>query len=364
MRLGIRNLAFAAALAVPCATAPAAAQSFDTTPTPAATSRDASLDDYRAHLQQLQTLTAACARARNPETCDPASVGPDDRVPWGANNERRLIRFGWLRVLFVRAQKPDEAPKPPPPPDTILGQEEPLPSDVRTTTQLLKDAQARLADDLDEVNGTPENLSAHAAERAVLSKVLDGREFRRLKQADQGPSPLERFGNWINKLFDWLGSKNVHAKWVGQLLLWGFLGAVFVGLVWALLQMERRWRIRLTPENDGPTPTAASARDWQLWLKDAREAAANGAWREAIHFLYWAAISRLESKKLWPADRARTPREYLALVAADDARKPGLGALTREFEWTWYGGRPAEEAHYLHAEELATALFESGGQAR
>jgi hypothetical protein len=76
--------------------------------------------------------------------------------------------------------------------------------------------------------------------------------------------------------------------------------------------------------------------------------------------MYWAAISRLESKKLWPADRARTPREYLALVAPDDPRKSGLGALTREFEWTWYGGRYAGEEEYLHAEELASGLFETG----
>ncbi len=101
-----------------------------------------------------------------------------------------------------------------------------------------------------------------------------------------------------------------------------------MGLAWGLMQNERRWRIRLLPENNGPAPDAASARDWQLWMADAREAAAHGLWREAIHFLYWAVISRLESKRLWPADRARTPREYLALVAPDDPRKPGLASLT------------------------------------
>ena len=92
-------------------------------------------------------------------------------------------------------------------------------------------------------------------------------------------------------------------------------------------------------------------------------AAARGDWREAIHFLYWAAISRLEARRMWPTDRARTPREYLALVAADDARKPGLGALTREFELTWYGGRPAGESEYRGAEALAVALIDGGAPA-
>ena len=119
--------------------------------------------------------------------------------------------------------------------------------------------------------------------------------------------------------------------------------AVCVALVWGLLQLERRWRIRLTPETDRPAHGAASARDWQLWLEDARKAADAGQWREAIHFVYWASISRLESGRLWPADRARTPREYLALVAAEDPRKTGLAQLTGSFERTWYGGRPAQK---------------------
>jgi hypothetical protein len=107
----------------------------------------------------------------------------------------------------------------------------------------------------------------------------------------------------------------------------------------------------------GWPPGAASAIHWQLWLEDARRAAAAGQWREAIHFLYWAAISRLESKRLWPADRARTPREYLALVAPEDPRQPGLASLTGSFERVWYGGRDAAESDYQRAEQIATALI-------
>jgi hypothetical protein len=119
----------------------------------------------------------------------------------------------------------------------------------------------------------------------------------------------------------------------------------------------------MVPDIDAPAPGAASARDWQLWLKDARNCASGGQWREAVHFVYWAAISRLESKRLWPADRARTPREYLALVAAEDPRRAGLATLTGSFERTWYGGRAAAESDYLKAEELASGLISGGGAA-
>jgi hypothetical protein len=127
------------------------------------------------------------------------------------------------------------------------------------------------------------------------------------------------------------------------------------------MQLERHWRIRLIPESTEPAAGAASARDWQLWLADARRADDDGLWREAIHFVYWATISRLESKRLWPADRARTPREYLALVASSNPRKPQLATLTRSFERVWYGGHAAAESDYREAEALADALI-SGTQ--
>ena len=59
----------------------------------------------------------------------------------------------------------------------------------------------------------------------------------------------------------------------------------------------------------------------------------------------------------YAADRARTPREYLALVAPDDPRKAGLTQLTGRFELTWYGGRAAGERDYRQAEELAKGLI-------
>ena len=199
-----------------------------------------------------------------------------------------------------------------------------------TTTELLGNAQQRLKEDLDQAGGTPEPPPDHSRERVVLNQVLAGSEFARLKKPDQAESLFEKLGNWIDKLFEGLGKLQFHAAWIGRALIWGFILLVGVALAWSLLQWERRWRVRLTPDLDVPAPGAASARDWQLWLEDAHQAAARRQFREAIHFLYWAAISRLESKKLWPADRARTPREYLALLAEEDPRRASLGDLTAE----------------------------------
>jgi hypothetical protein len=325
--------------------------------------RDASIDDYRKHLTELATLTRTCAQNRDLKNCDPLLVGPDDRIPIGnaTNAEHRLVRYGWLRVLFSKAEEPDDAgapadakkkspegstPQPPPP----------------STSKLLVEAGLRLASDLAQAGTASTAAADHAAERSTLALVLAGRDFRDLEQPTVRDTVLEKVSNWLNHLIANVTRWRTHSAWVGRLLVWGFILAVCIALVWALLQLERRWRVRLVPERHAPASSAPSARNWQLWLEDARRAAAAGNWREAIHFVYWASIARLEARRLWPADRARTPREYLALLTSDDPRRARLATLTGSFERVWYGGRAAAENDYRQAEEIATALIE-GGQA-
>ncbi len=303
----------------------------------------------------------------------------------GGDSQRRLVSFEWLRALLERVRTTDkaaadraakQAAKPAVKPAVKVetkpasGAKE-APAKVlsatpeRTTAELLQDAGKRLARDLAQADAGSAAPAAHAQERATMTQVLADPSFRNMVEPAAQESYLDKIGKWLRH---WLGrlidrivesiSKVVsRSTWIGRLILWGFILAVCVGLVLGLMQLERRWRVRLTPEEMGPAAGAASARDWQLWLEDARKAAAAGQWREAIHFVYWASISRLESRRLWPADRARTPREYLALVAPEDPRQAGLATLTGRFERTWYGGRAAAESDYRSAEQLAAALI-------
>jgi hypothetical protein len=333
------------------------------TPRPAGRWQDASLDDYRKHLLSLQSLTQSCANARDLKSCDPILVGPDDRVPLDAtpNAERRIVRYGWLRILFSDAEEPDKAQQAPDSRAPAIPTKETVRPAPPTTSQLLVEAQARLARDLAQANGTSAAPPSHAQQRETMKQVLAGREFRNLHQASESDAILEKLGNWLNRFFANVDKLRTRSAWVGRALVWGFFLVIAIGLAWGLMQMERRWRVRLIPLDGAPAPEAASARDWQLWLADARKAAAEGQWRVAIHFVYWASISRLESRRLWPADRARTPREYLALVAPEDPRQPGLASLTRSFERTWYGGREAGETDYRTAEALAAGLISGSG---
>src|SRR6185437_14663459 len=228
-----------------------------------------------------------------------------------------------------------------------------------TTTQLLQSAEKRLAADDRQANDKARPEPENAVQRKVMEQVLAGRQFRGMGQASPVDSLKEKVTNWLNSLFARAAGLGARAPWLGRAAVAAFILAVCVGLAWGLVRFERRRRIRLTKESMAPVRDAPSARDWQLWLEDARKAAGVGLWREAIHCVYWAAISHLESRRLWPTDCARTPREYLALMAGEDPRRVGLAALTGSFERTWYGGRAAGEGEYRRAEELAQGLIAS-----
>ena len=383
VRAQMAGPALAAALAAVLGMLPARAQA----PASAATAqptgnwRDASLAEYRQHLVELNAVVEECAKARDTKTCDPALAGQDDRVPLSSatNAERRLVRYNWLRVLLERAQTKDEVkdknenrdkPAAKVQVNPVIGSEQTPDEELTrppkpTTGQQLQAAEARLTQDMAQADaaaaGAPAAAADYSREREAMKQVLAGRDFRKLEAPTARDAFLEKLAVWLNGLLRSLGKLQTSAAWLGPVLVWGFILGVCVGLVWGLMQLERRWRIRLVPESDGPAAGAASARDWQLWLADARRAAAAGLWREAIHFVYWAAISRLESRRLWPADRARTPREYLALVAPEDPRRAGLATLTGSFERVWYGGRTAAETDYRKAEELAAGLISGSG---
>jgi hypothetical protein len=214
---------------------------------------------------------------------------------------------------------------------------------------------------MNQADNSSSPIADRTRERDILKQVLAGREFSGLEEITPQDSALEKAGNWLNHVLESAMRASARAPWLGLVLIVGFVTLVCVGLIWGLVQVERRWQARLRPEESQPAPSAASAVSWQVWLENARRAAAAAQWREAIHMLYWAAISRLESKRLWPADRARTPREYLALVPPEDPRQPALATLTGSFERVWYGGRPADEDAYRRAEQIAAALIHGAG---
>jgi hypothetical protein len=178
-----------------------------------------------------------------------------------------------------------------------------------------------------------------SARHATLSSILARSEFSNV----QAQTWMERLQERIQRILGrWLG-KALSAKVVpviSDILVYGLIIiAVLVLAYWMYRSLKEGARL----ETIMPVAVPVSAKQWPIWIAEARAAAARRDWRDAIHLAYWGGISFLEVQGSWRPDVARTPREYLRLLPAGSGHQPELRALTIRLESVWYGMQPANE---------------------
>lgn len=154
--------------------------------------------------------------------------------------------------------------------------------------------------------------------------------------------------NLLARMFLGVDRLTTSAPWLGRLLEWVLFTAAAVGLLVWVLRTVQRQRLRMAL---GETAHAVTewTRETEDWRRLADEQAANGAWREAIHALYWAAIVHLERRRAWRHNPARTPREYVRLLRPGSPEQRELRGLTGALEQSWYGQRAAAAEDYGQA---------------
>lgn len=211
----------------------------------------------------------------------------------------------------------------------------------------------------------PALTSAQQAEFAhaqnAVNGILAGAEFQR-------PEPTfwdrvkAKTVSAIIQIFLGIDRVTTQSPWVGRALEWLlFLAAAAGLLVWVMRTVQRqRLRVAL---GDEPAKSTAWARETEDWRRQAEQEAARGAWREAIHALYWAAIVHLEGRRAWRHNPSRTPREYVRLLKAGSAEQRELRGLTSALERSWYGQREANAAEFDAAKESFERLAD-GSDAR
>jgi hypothetical protein len=181
--------------------------------------------------------------------------------------------------------------------------------------------------------------------RARRDEILASREFRSVHGPTWRDRLRQRILQIILSVLERLFGSSVIPT-VSNILVYTLIAiAVSVVAIATYRSLTRSAAI----ESIVPDRTPVSAKPWQLWLADAQASAARGDWRDAMRLAYWCGVSYLEMRGAWRPDRARTPREYLRLMAASDGRRDTLSALTRSFELVWYGTDRADARTFNEA---------------
>jgi Domain of unknown function (DUF4129) len=181
--------------------------------------------------------------------------------------------------------------------------------------------------------------------RRLLDKILARREFRNVHGPTWRDRLKQRFIEWLLKVFGKAISASAFPA-VGDVVVYGLIAiAVLVLAFWMYRSLGQSAHL----ETIMPVAMPVSAKEWPIWLTEARAAAARGEWREAVHLAYWSGISFLEAQGAWRPDAARTPREYLRLLPAASLQRPALGSLTQQLEKVWYGMQPADSVSFQQA---------------
>ncbi len=190
-----------------------------------------------------------------------------------------------------------------------------------------------------EIDGFEKPAADVSEQRSDLNAILARPEFRDV----HGPTWLDRLKQWmLSKLLRLLGRAFGSSAFptISKYFVYGLSALALVALSYFVYRTMVRGTdtARITPAD-----LPVSAKEWAIWLAEARSAAAKHQWRDAIHLAYWAGISFLECQGMWRPDRARTPREYLRLLSGSSEHRETLTALTHVFELAWYAKRDADE---------------------
>ena len=256
-----------------------------------------------------------------------------DRVTVTSDSREYTISYAWLKGDLVELTGANAAKR----------------------SQLIKEIEDRLQQTEQEARALTAAAPVPHNAGSKLTTILARREFRDV----HGPTAMDKLRDrvllWLARLLERIfigaGSHSQILQIAGYVLM-------AVAIVVLALWIKRHFSA--PPASATPreiVPFAPSARHWRSWLNQARQLAAQGDWRRAIHLAYWAAISFLEEGGAWRPDRARTPREYLKLIGQQHHYFSILRELTRTFELTWYGN---QEANAVHFQETLTHLEKLG----
>lgn len=241
----------------------------------------------------------------------------------------------------------------------VLSTEMPL-----LATQLASDSGSRHAvavqlDALDDGLRTLPRRPANGPALHTLDVVLRDPRFH------PGCRPVACVEDWIAGLLrPLLRQVNVSPP---SLPAWPF-AIVFLLLVLAVAALTFRGALARTVSTVLPIAAPADMRR-AASLAQAKELAAAGEYRAALHYLFLATMITLHEQNGVDLRPGLTNRELLDAASAFDrtlagasARREALRELVDEFDRAWYGHLPFGGAEYARCERLARQVLDAEGR--
>jgi hypothetical protein len=186
----------------------------------------------------------------------------------------------------------------------------------------------------------------HKHARKVVGEVLSGSEFAESKSSDSLAKVWEGVKGAFCKLRNLAGSL---PRWLAiVVLIWALatLVAILVHLAYVIGGAVRK--------RDSQRPAAVSATPCELHgvedldaeraQVEARRRIAAGDWTGAVRYLYVTAILLLDRAGLVRVRPGKTNYDYVRELAQQTKYRAPFELLTRSFETSIYGRRPADRA--------------------
>lgn len=204
------------------------------------------------------------------------------------------------------------------------------------------------------VTASQETLTS-VDQRAQLEKILARPDYLPEEKKDSvvkkwGRKLWDQFTNLLAKLF---GNRNptVGSNGTGSvsivrtIVILVLLAAASFGLVKLMKRIRRRRKkddeVREVLGEELPEDVTAAD-----LLKNARQLAGSGDFRNAIRRTYIALLCELEQRGKVRLHRAKTNRDYLDELKTEQSLYPTFSVMTGAFEHVWYGQEPATENEF------------------
>jgi len=204
-----------------------------------------SIDQYRAHLKNLQILVQSCEAEAS--ACNASAVGNDEQVSLrgldvGANVDSFEANYDWLRDALKSAQNAGN----------------------KNRSDDLQAASTKLDEALRDVSGGGSTQTNIAVARRHADAVLGHPEFATVEEDSIWERILARLALWLDSLFNNVAQFGKRSPWIGPVMEWGLIGIALVGLtLWTMRAFQRqRLAVRMEAARQ-LEPWEETARNWR-----------------------------------------------------------------------------------------------------